>query len=80
MKSIKSIVPIVIIMLVGIGIATTSYTASNPDKSTGYLHEGSALISNIRVIDELGHAPVDAQDTLVVAGKIEVAPKIRTAC
>jgi len=57
-------------MLVGMSIATTSYAASNPDKSTGYLHEVSALISNIRVIDGLGHAPVDAQDILVVAGKI----------
>ena len=70
MKLIKHLAPILIIVLVGMSISATNYAASTTDKSTGYSHEGSALISNIRVIDGLGHAPVDAQDILVVAGSI----------
>ena len=40
------------------------------DGQPRYAHEGSALISNVRVIDGLGNDAVEAQDILIVDGKI----------
>ena len=40
-----------------------------------YAHDGPALVSNVRVIDGLGNAPVDNQDILIVDGAIsEIGP------
>lgn len=45
-------------------------TAANAQDAPRYAHTGSTLISGIRVIDGLGNQPKDAQDILVVDGKI----------
>jgi len=51
--------------LIGV-LATVGYAQDGPR----YAHVGPALISNVRVIDGLGNAPVENQDILVVDGKI----------
>ena len=39
-------------------------------RTPGYLHEGPSLITNVRLIDGLGNAPIENQDILIVDGKI----------
>jgi hypothetical protein len=47
-----------------------SVAACSAQDGPRYSHTGSALISDVRVIDGLGNAPRQHQDILVVDGRI----------
>jgi imidazolonepropionase-like amidohydrolase len=61
---------IVIIVTLVFGIVSFVLASGQAVADPAYAHEGSSLVSNVRVIDGLGNDPIESQDILIVDGKI----------